>query len=54
MMRVPAQIVVDTDNNTLSIVVPAADGEGDVTVLTLNMKSLTPDERRRLPKGRKP
>ena len=46
-----AHLSVDTDPKTVSLVftVPAADGEGDVAVLTQDVTArLTADDRRRL------
>lgn len=47
-MQTPVNLVLDTDTDTLSIQVPAAGGESDVTLLTLDLRRLSVDDRRRL------
>lgn len=42
------QLVYDPDTDTLFVRVPAADGEGDVTLVALDCKALTADDKRRL------
>lgn len=53
-MRLPANLVLDTDTDTLHVEVPAADGEGDVVVLSLDLKPLRPEDRRKLRHVRDP
>jgi hypothetical protein len=47
-MRLPVQVVLDTDNDRLLFETPAAAGEGDVIVLTIDLKQLSADDKRRL------
>lgn len=47
-MRTNATLVFDTDTDTLHVEVLAADGDGDVVVLSLDLKPLTADDKRRL------
>lgn len=53
-MRVPVTIVLDTDTDTLHIEVPAAAGAGDVSVLALDLKPLSADDKQRLRHVRPP
>jgi hypothetical protein len=50
----PAQIVYDPLTDQIVIRVPAADGEGDVTLLRLDVKQLSDDDKRRLSDVRDP
>lgn len=47
-MKVAVQVIYDTDTDTLLLRVPAADGEGDVTLVSLDLKALTDDDKRKL------
>lgn len=53
-MIIRLDVVLDTDTDTLLFRVPAADGEGDVTVLALDLKTLSADDKRRLRHVRTP
>lgn len=53
-MFVSVQTLLDTTTDTLRIQVPAAEGEGDVTVLTLSLAALSADDKRRLRAVRPP
>jgi hypothetical protein len=43
-----AQLVYDPTTDQLVIRVPATDGEGDVTLLSLDCKTLSDEDKRRL------
>lgn len=47
-MLVPVNLILDADADTLHIEVPAAEGEGSVVVLSLDLKPLSADDKRRL------
>ena len=47
-MRLPVNLILDTDTDSLVISLPAAEGEGDVTLLTLDLARLSAEDRRRL------
>lgn len=50
----PATIVYDPDTDQLVVRLTAADGEGDVELLRLDVKQLTADDKRRLRDMRDP
>lgn len=45
---IPATLAFDPAADTLIVRVPAAEGDGDVTLLTFDLKTLTADDKRRL------
>ena len=47
-MRLNANLVLDTDTDSLVVEVPAAEGEGFVTVLTLDLTPLSSEDKRKL------
>lgn len=47
-MKVPVQVVYDTDTDSLIIRVAAADGDGEVAILSLDLQPLSDDDKRRL------
>lgn len=47
-MRLPVTLILDTDADSLLVQVAAAEGEGDVTVLTLDLKPLAAGDKRKL------
>ena len=47
-MRLPVNLVLDTDTDTLHVETLAAEGEGDVVVLSLDLKPLSADDMRKL------
>lgn len=47
-MRLTVNLVVDTETDSLLVQVPAAEGEGDVTLLTLDLKALSTEDKRKL------
>jgi hypothetical protein len=51
---VPALLLYDTATDQLIVRVPAAGGEGDVTLLRLDVKQLSDDDKRRLRDVRDP
>jgi hypothetical protein len=51
---IPAQIGYDPTTDQLVVHVPAADGEGDVELLRLDVKQLSTDDKRRLRAVRDP
>lgn len=54
MPQINANLILDTDTDSLLVQVPAAEGEGDVTLLTLDLKTLTAEDKRRLRHVRPP
>lgn len=50
----PAQIVYDPAADQLVIMLPAAEGDGDVVLLRLDVKQLDTDDKRRLGAVRDP
>ncbi len=50
----PAQLVYDPATDQLVVRVPAAEGEGDVELLRLDVKQLSTDDKRRLRAVRDP
>lgn len=51
---ITAQLVYDPATDTLLVRLPAADGEGDVTLLAMDCKTLSAEDRRRLKQVRDP
>jgi hypothetical protein len=51
---IPAQLVYDPMTDQLVVRLPAADGEGDVELLRLDVKQLSADDKRRLRAVRDP
>jgi hypothetical protein len=51
---IAAQLVYDSLTDQLVVRLPAADGEGDVTLLRLDVKQLSTDDKRRLRDVRDP
>jgi hypothetical protein len=51
---IPAQLVYDPATDQLVVRVAAADGEGDVELLRLDVKQLSTDDKRRLSNVRDP
>jgi hypothetical protein len=47
-MKLSANLVLDTDTDTLYIEIPAAEADGDVVVLSLDLKPLSADDKHRL------
>ena len=47
-MRLPVTLAFDSDTDTLHIEVPAADGDGDVVLLSLDLRPLSMEDKRRL------
>lgn len=47
-MLFPVNLIFDSGTDSLLIQVPAAEGEGDVTLLTLDLKTLSPEDKRKL------
>lgn len=53
-MLTPAHLLYDSKNDQLIVRLPAADGEGDVELLRLDVRQLTTDDKRRLRAVRDP
>jgi hypothetical protein len=51
---IPAQLIYDAKADQLAIRVPAAEGEGDVELLRLDIRQLSADDKRRLSAVRDP
>lgn len=45
---IPAHLIYDAKTDQLVVRTPAADGEGDVDLLRLDVKQLSDDDKRRL------
>jgi hypothetical protein len=50
----PAQLIYDAKADQLVVRVPAAEGEGDVDLLRLDIRQLSADDKRRLSAVRDP
>jgi hypothetical protein len=53
-MLTPAVVLYDSATDQLVVRLPAADGEGDVDLLRLDVKQLSADDKRRLRAVRDP
>lgn len=53
-MLTPAHLIYDPTTDQLVVRIPAADGEGDVDLLRLDVKQLSADDKRRLTAVRDP
>lgn len=50
----PVQLAYDPSSDQLVVLLPAADGEGDVELLRLDVRQLSADDKRRLAAVRDP